>query len=560
MPLAALAALAPVAPAVASGRPVFSAASPLTGRLLVTLRAPAAGARASGVSALLARTGALLGGPQVPEINMLTLRPPGAVAAAALAAVLRRDPAVAAVALERRAQYRYVPGDPALTQTEPAPGTPPGTPLEWWAYRQGFPAAWDVSRGDGVRVALIDSGVDASHPEFAGRIDQANAFDANPGDGPATTDEVGHGTHVAGLACAGGDNGAGISGAGLHCHLIVEKSDLTEASVIAAIADATNRGAQAINMSFGTDGSTPPPPQLASAVDYAYQHNVVLVSAAADTAVQEQGDPSNVLQPPGTGPDITQGRGLSVTSADFTDHRSSFAGLGSEISMAAYGSFADSAGPPGILSTFPGNTTTIERGSLIPLQPGCSTCRTSFNGDSRYAYLMGTSMAAPMVTATAGMMRQLNPDLNAADVIGLLKQTATRPAGAGWTPDLGWGILNAGAALAAARAVDRRAPVSRVSAPRTTRHTKITLTWTGSDAAPPGLLPSGVDHYELYRTIGRGAAQRIATLAGTSLRVSVKGGRLYGWYTLAVDRAGNRESRPSVIAHTRTAKARRRKR
>ena len=55
---------------------------------------------------------------------------------------------------------------------------------------------------------------------------------------------------------------------------------------------------------------------------------------AADSPVQEQGDPSNVLQPSGSGPDIAQGKGLSVTSANFSGGRSAFAGLGSEITMA----------------------------------------------------------------------------------------------------------------------------------------------------------------------------------------------------------------------------------
>ena len=94
-------------------------------------------------------------------------------------------------------------------------------------------------------------------------------------------------------------------------------------------------------------------------------------------------------------------------------------------------------------------------------------CRATFDGDSRYAYLQGTSMATPIVTATAALMRHLNPDLTAATVIKLLKQTATRSTG-GWSADLGWGIMNAGAAMAAARTTDARAPSSSVVAPRST--------------------------------------------------------------------------------------------
>ena len=58
-------------------------------------------------------------------------------------------------------------------------------------------------------------------------------------------------------------------------------------------------------------------------------------------------------------------------------------------------------------------------------------------------------MAAPIVAAVAALARDLNPDVHAADVIRALKETASRPPGSGWSPELGWGILNAGAALAA---------------------------------------------------------------------------------------------------------------
>ncbi len=68
-------------------------------------------------------------------------------------------------------------------------------------------------------------------------------------------------------------------------------------------------------------------------------------------------------------------------------------------------------------------------------------------------------MAAPMVAAAAALVRHLNPDMPAAEIVRLLKQTARRPAGTGWTADLGWGILDAGAALALA--ADDRPPRRR---------------------------------------------------------------------------------------------------
>jgi serine protease len=262
--------------ATTAGATAALAPEPLTGRLLVTLRPVAAHrglAHTSAVETFLDRSGARQNGAAVPLLHMITVTPPRGMSAARFLARLRHDPAVEQVALERRFSYRqappaatYLPNDPALTALETAPGTPAGTPVEWWAQKEDFPEAWAVTKGQGAEVAVIDSGIDATNPEFAGKIDATNEVDSLGGDGPATTDLVGHGTHVSGLACAAGDNAIGIVGAGFDCHLIIEKSDLTESSVISCIIDATRRGADAINMSFGTDGSIPPPPQLAQAI------------------------------------------------------------------------------------------------------------------------------------------------------------------------------------------------------------------------------------------------------------------------------------------------------
>jgi serine protease len=532
---------------VAIGLPAAAHAdSRSTGRLLVTLepRGPGETMRAAAAS-LDTLAGLRRDGAQVPQIGLVSVRPAGGLTLAALARLLRHRDGVRSVEIERRHELRLTPNDPALTAPEPTPGTPPGTPLEWWIPRLGLPAAWDITRGAGATVAVIDTGVDAGHPDLAGKVQQTIDDDAIGGHGPATSDENGHGTHVASLACGAGDNGVGIVGVGLDCRLIVLKSDLGDGSIARSIVQAADLKADAINMSFGTDGTTPPAQAIVDAIDYAVAHDVVLVAAAADRPVEDQGDPANVLQPAGTGPDLSAGRGLSVTAANFADARAPFAGRGSEISIAAYGAFAQSGGPPGIFGAFPGNATELESGGgvLFP-QPGCG-CRTQFQGDSRWAYLQGTSMAAPMVTATAALVHHFNPELSAADVIRLLKQTATRPAGTGWTPELGWGIVNAGAALSAARTIDRHPASSRLRGPKRVRDGRsIVLRLSGSDTAPPGLVASGIDHYEIYRSANRRAYRRIKTTRTARLRLHVRRGSRYRFYSIAVDRAGNREPVP----------------
>ncbi len=517
------------------------AATQHTGRLLVTLE-PGAAARAASATTL---HGVRRDGSQIPRLGVVSVKPAAGRTLAVAASALRKQPGVAHVELERRYELRATPNDPALTTFETAPATPPNTPLQWWVARTGLPAAWDIERGDGATVAVIDTGLDGGHPDLAGKVADAIDNDDSPNTGAPTGDENGHGTHVSSLACAAGDNGTGIVGAGLNCKLIVIKSDLSDGSIARSITQAADLGAGAINMSFGNDGSAPATRVISQAIDYAVSKDVVLVAAAADSPVEEQGDPANLLQPSGTGPDITAGRGLSVTAANFADQRAPFAGRGSQISLAAYGAFDQVIGPAGLIGAFPGNVTQLETGGggLFP-EASCD-CRTQIAGDNRYAYLQGTSMAAPIVAAIAALARNLNPDAHAADVIQALKSTATRPAGSGWTPELGWGIVNAAGALSAIAALDRRAPSSKLRGPARVRRARTSkLTWTGRDAARAKLRASGIAYFDVYRSTNRGAYKRIKRTSKTALNVRMRSGSRYRFYTIAVDKAGNREAVP----------------
>jgi serine protease len=136
--------------------------------------------------------------------------------------------------------------------------------------------------------------------------------------------------------------------------------------------------------------------------------------------------------------------------------------------------------------------------------------------------------------------------VRAPEVIRVLKETATRPAGAGWSPELGWGILNGAAAMNAIRAIDRGAPSSKLRGPKRVRKPrKVRLTWSGADKARPKLVPSGVAHYEVYRSSNRGRYRRIKTTTRQALTVRMSAGARYRFYTIAVDKAGNREPVPS---------------
>ena len=524
-----------------------------TGRVVVILGERGGGdrARAAAVSAVAARAGARQAGPSVPALGVVALRPAPGASMRTLLDRLRDDPAVRSARPEYRLQPRFEANDPALTADEPSSTVPIGTPVQWAIARQKLPQAWEFARGTGGRVGIIDSGLDAGHPDLAGKIDRA----VDQGGGPATRDEAGHGTHVSSLACAATNDGIGLAGTGYDCRLIVERTDFSETSIARSIVDATDNGADAITMSFGDDGSVPPSDAIRAALDFAVSREVVLVAAAANEPVEEQGQPANVLQPTGTAPDLALGKGLSVTAANFSNQRASFAGRGTQISLASYGSYG-SGGPRGIFAAFPANTTEIETGLLgIPPIPPCTSCRTTFNGDRRYAYLQGTSMAAPQVAGIAALVKRLNPDLKALEIVRILKETATNP---GWEPELGWGIVDAGAAVEAARVIDRGAPISRLRAPRRSGSRSFRLTWTGADPATPGLVPSGVRRYEVFASAGGGGFRRIARTKKQSVRFTGRPGARYRFFTVAIDKTGNRETKPiRADAMTRVAPRRR---
>ncbi|MCW3015675.1 MAG: hypothetical protein JWO02_2767 [Solirubrobacterales bacterium] len=445
---------AAVLPASVAGAVTASvaAAAPATTTGDVTVLLPTStGAQARAATSAVATVAGARIVRRIPEIGVLTLRPTGSTSAATLASRLRATAGVQAAQTEHRMTLRastVVPNDPALTDPENTPGTDAATVVQWPAWLLRLPEAWALSTGSGVRVGIIDSGIDGTHPDLRTKIATAtNQSDA----ASARTDEQGHGTHVASLACAATGNGSGIAGAGDRCRIVFEKTDLGDSSVAASIVDAVKHGAKVISMSFGTDGKRTPPAVLTRAIAYAVKWDVVLVAAAADRPVDEQGDPANLLQPTGTGPVIASGSGLVVTAATVDGRRASFAGRGSQVSLAAYGTYRTSAGgPSGIFGDFPLTLTSLDTGTFSSHggDPPCA-CRASFRGDSDYAYLSGTSMATPQVAGIAALVRSANTKLSAKQVIRILKSSARRSGG--WSSDLGWGIVDAAAAVKLAK-------------------------------------------------------------------------------------------------------------
>jgi subtilisin family serine protease len=523
--LAALGGLPSAAGAADEARP--------TGRLLVTVRATDASPSAVGS---LVRDALTDGGSAARPTETLgaTAAVPvrGATARRRLRARLARDPRVVEVLDEERAVPRSLPSDPVLR--DPDPQAPAGTSLAWWAAKLRLPEAWELANGRGTTIAVIDSGFDLTHPQLAPVVERSLVSQVAGVRGTSRTDEYGHGTHVASLACSAFNDGAGTVGAGGRCRLVTIKSDLYDLSVARAVRRAAGLGVDAIVMSFGTDGARPASRALQDALQEAADDGVVLVAAAADVPTEEQGWPANVLQPTGTGPVPDRGIGLSVTAATADGRRATFAGSGDQISLAAYGAYAGAGGPPGIVGAFPAARVEEEE----PTASGAAAAtRTTVRGDGRYAYQAGTSMAAPMVAGVAVLLRSANPDLGAAAIAAILKRTARRTAG--WTSALGWGIADAQAAVDAARRIDLRAPNATFSSVSAVVTDPVrTLAWRGTDVSPAPLIPSGLRTVELWRSVDGGRFAYVGR-GRRGLTVEVPRGSVR--FTLrAVDKAGNR--------------------
>jgi putative cell wall-binding protein len=306
----------------------------------------------------------------------------------------------------------------------------PGYSLQWSHTVARAPAAWDVTTGSAsVRVAVIDTGVDATHPDLAPNV--VKQADASSGTVRAVAtgtnndpcdDE--HGTFVAGVIGAVGDNSRGVAGVAWHTSIVdVAANDrarcggtFTDSALIAAIywaADPAGGHADVLNLSLGSPGDTCPF-AYKGAFDYARSHGVTVVAAAGNSEQDLPGVPSLPASCDGA---------LSVGAVGQNGAHAGYSSANAYVDLAAPG--GDSQSNNGLIT------------STLP--------------NDGYAQAEGTSFASPYVAGTIALMKSVRPALTPDEAERILEGT-TQNAPTIHSSQLGWGLVDVAAAVQAAAA------------------------------------------------------------------------------------------------------------
>ncbi|MEU2613573.1 type VII secretion-associated serine protease mycosin [Micromonospora sp. NPDC007271] len=274
---------------------------------------------------------------------------------------------------------------------------------QWYLDELRIDQAHKLSTGRGVIVAVVDSGVDATHPDIRGRVLPGGRSYGAAGDGRA--DEEGHGTHMAGIIAATNASRDGVDGVApgakiLPIKVMKGKGSYRDGACALGIRMAVDGGAKVINLSFGGPGSASA--EMESAIKYALDRDVVVVAAAGNTAkgsvdVDSPANVPGVLAVTGT----TRGRAFWGGSVQ-----------GPEAVIAAPGDGIYNIGP-----------------------------------DHGYGWGDGTSDATAVVSGVAALIRSRYPDLDAASVTNRIIRTAWDAGAPGRDPQYGFGLIDPVAAL-----------------------------------------------------------------------------------------------------------------
>ncbi|MFC0032717.1 S8 family serine peptidase [Micromonospora chaiyaphumensis] len=314
----------------------------------------------------------------------------------------------------------------------------------------GAPEAWKAGwTGTGVKVGLIDTGVDQTHPDLAGHVAAAENFTADPD----ALDRVGHGTHVASTILGSGAASQGrftgmAPGATLYSAKVCVAEGCPESAILAGMTWAAQQGVKVANMSLGGPDSPETDPIEAALADLTHRYGVLFVVAAGNSG---EGGESTVNSPGGVSEALTVG---AVTKTG---------------ELADFSSRGPRAGDAGIKPdvTAPGVGIVAARSSTSDLWPNAE--------NPQYTSLNGTSMATPHVAGAAAILTQQHPDWTPERIKATLMAAAK--------PNATIGVYEQGAGfLDVARATRQTVTASPVSVAfgRTTTAQQQTITYANS--------------------------------------------------------------------------------
>jgi VCBS repeat-containing protein len=342
----------------------------------------------------------------------------------------------------------------------------PYYPLQWHLDNDDYgginmEAAWDLSTGSGVTIAIIDTGI--AYEDY-GQYKQApdlaetcfvSGYDFVSDDNHPNDDNS-HGTHVAGTVAQSTNNDIGVAGVAFNAKIMPIKvldrdGSGTYADVAAGIRWATDHGAKVISMSLGGRYSST---TLEEAVAYAYSKGVTIVAAAGNTWYY--------VAYPAAYDDYV----IAVGATRYDETRASYSGIGNSLDIMAPGGYlsvdqnADGYADGVLQNTFDPNTKDVT--------------------DFGYWFFQGTSMATPHVSGVAAMIIAMgvsDPD----EVREILQSTAEGKGRAGWDRYYGWGIVDAHAALLAA-APPNNPPTADDQSVTTSEDASVDITLAGNDS------------------------------------------------------------------------------
>jgi subtilisin family serine protease len=447
------------------------------------------------------------------------------------------DGAALARALGHDGRVAYVERDAKLhVATDPLDTVDPSTGVKYtWYYDDVHAADALLAAGGGSRrsIAVMDTGLDVSHPEFAGRI--ARTYDTFSG-GTDVTDTVGHGTFVTGLIAAIDGNGVGGKGVAGNTQVLAIRAskdgDFTTRDLLRGIEFAIKRHADVLNLSLA-GGQSPDTPTLARALALAFINDVLPIAASGNT-----GTSGNQLQFPAAvlgGSRGAPGIGLSVGATKPDGQPADFSTHNKYVSIAGPGASDDCT--RGVLSTLPAFTGT--EWDIIP--PGTCPSQVVPQGGVRFAYGQGTSFAAPIVSGIAALTWQVEPRLASEQVAQVLIRSARQTVGQGWNQFTGAGVVDGQAATALARAYDVTSPRAKGKAHRSGSHVTIVVKRV-KDRSEPGREVAGHVTYGLL--VSRDAGRKFSVAvsgrhSAFSKAIRLKGAKANVFVATACDANGN---------------------